>query len=146
MEMPGDLPRAVPLGRVIATRRFRLRGDARRTAELRIGAPRDIKGNAYCPVQLVGIGDEKVRPIYGVDRVQALQLAVLRYLEPLLLRFGDRLLWETEPAHRSLNADPWTLFEGAGLSDFLSKFAALCAKRAAQARPLVRRRRRRTQK
>jgi len=80
MEMPGDLPRAVPLGRVIATRRFRLRGDARRTAELRIGAPRDIKGNAYCPVQLVGIGDEKVRPIYGVDRVLALQLAVLRYL------------------------------------------------------------------
>jgi hypothetical protein len=127
-------PRTVTLGRVIATRRFRLRGQSSTTIELRIGAPRTTDQDAYCPVQLVGLGDEKVRPIFGVDTVQALQLAV-RYLEPLLLQYGGRLRWEGQPAHQSLNADPWSLFEGAGLSDFLAKFAALCKEHAARARP-----------
>lgn len=132
--MPGNLPRNVLLGRIIATRRFRVRDHPDETAELRIGTPRDFNGDAYCPVQLAGVGDEKIRPIFGVDRVQALQLAV-RFLEPLLLRFGDELWWEDEPAHRSLNSDPWSPFEGTGLAEFLSEFAALCSKYAARARP-----------
>ncbi|MBX3506478.1 MAG: hypothetical protein KF895_13450 [Parvibaculum sp.] len=119
------LPRTVPLGRVIATRRFRLRRRPDATVELRIGTPREMEQDAYCPVQLIGVGDEKVRPIFGVDTVQALQLAV-RYLDPLLIQYGDRLRWESQPAHKSLGSDPWNLFEDAGLSEFLSKFAALC--------------------
>jgi hypothetical protein len=129
-----SLPRTVPLGRVIATRRFRLHRRPGTTVELRIGTPREMDQDAYCPVQLVGLGDEKVRPIFGVDTVQALQLAV-RYLEPLLLQYGDRLRWESQPAHQSLGTDPWGLFEGAGLSEFLTKFAALCAEHAARGRP-----------
>jgi hypothetical protein len=132
--MPRALPKNVSLGRVIATRQFTVRGQPRHTAELRIGEPRTFDRDAHCPVQLVGVGDEKVRPIFGVDTVQALQIAV-RYLEPLLLRFGDQLQWEGQPAHKSLNSDPWTLFERAGLSEFLSKFAALCAEHAAKTRP-----------
>lgn len=128
------LPRAVSLGRVIATRRFRLRRQPDVSVELRIGAPREMEQDAYCPVQIVGIGDEKVRPIFGVDTVQALQLAV-RYLEPLLIQYGDRLRWENQPAHKSLGTDPWSLFEDAGLSEFLSKFAALCTEHAARGRP-----------
>jgi hypothetical protein len=129
--MPRALPKNVSLGRVIATRRFTVRGQARHTAELRIGEPRTFDRDAYCPVQLVGLGDEKVRPIFGVDTVQALQIA-MRYLEPLLLRFGNQLRWESQPAHKSLNSDPWRLFEGAALSEFLSKFAALCADHVAK--------------
>jgi hypothetical protein len=127
------LPRTVPLGRVIATRRFRLRRQPDATVELRIGTPREMEQDAYCPVQLVGVGDEKVRPIFGADTVQALQLAV-RYLEPLLIQYGDRLRWESQPAYKSLGTDPWSLFEDAGLSEFLSKFAALCAEHAARGR------------
>ena len=71
--MAKDLPKTVPLGRVIAMRRFRLHGKPKVVVELRIGTPRDLEGgDAYCPVQLVGVGDEKVRPVFGVDRVQAL--------------------------------------------------------------------------
>jgi hypothetical protein len=133
--MPRALPRNVTLGPVIATRKLRVRGKPERPAELRIGTPRDMKGgDAYCPVQLVGIGDEKVRPIYGVDTVQALQLA-MRYLEPLFLRLGDQLRWERQPAIKSLRSDPRALFEGAGLSDFLSRFAELCDDHDARARP-----------
>jgi hypothetical protein len=129
-----DLPKNVPLGKVIASRRLTLKGRPRAKAELRIGAPMQLRQDAYCPVQLVGVGDERVRPIYGVDRLQALQLA-LRYVEPLLLRFGDRLRWEGELAHKSLHTDPWALFENAGLSEFLSKFAELCANQAARLAP-----------
>ncbi len=140
--MPAPLPRNVALGPVIATRTLRVEGKPPRSAELKIGKPRDMKGgDAYCPVQLVGIGDEKVRPIFGVDTVQALQLA-LRYLEPLFLRFGEQLRWESQPAIKSLNSDPWALFEGAGLSEFLSRFAELCAAHAARARPRTAARRR----
>lgn len=131
--MPRPLPKNVSLGRVIATRRFAVRGQPRKTAELRIGEPRTFAPDAYCPVQLVGVGDEEVRPIFGVDRVQALQLAV-RYLQPLLLGF-DQLQWEGQQAHKSLMSDPWTLFESAGLSEFLSKFGALCTDHAAKSRP-----------
>jgi hypothetical protein len=83
------------------------------------------------------VGDEKVRPIFGVDTVQALQLAI-RYLDPLLVQHGDKLRWENQRAHESLHADPWALFEDAGLSEFMSNFAALCAEHAARGRPIKR--------
>ena len=35
------------------------------------------KGDWACPYQIAGIGDEKVRRAFGIDAVQALQLAML---------------------------------------------------------------------
>src|ERR1035441_6334435 len=35
------------------------------------------KGDWACPYQIAGIGDEKVRLAFGIDAVQALQLAML---------------------------------------------------------------------
>jgi hypothetical protein len=35
------------------------------------------KGDWACPFQITGIGDEKVRHAFGIDAVQALQLAML---------------------------------------------------------------------
>jgi hypothetical protein len=127
--VPSKLPRNVRLGRIIAARRFRLRGRSDRTVELRIGAPRDLPDfDAYCPVQLVGIGEEKVRPIFGVDTVQALQLAV-GLLESLMLQFGDQLLWEGEPAHQSVRST-------AVRADLFPEFtAAFATKVAAATRP-----------
>ena len=125
------LPETVPLGSVIATRSFTVKGRRGAKAELRIGTPVTWDGDAYCPVQLVGIGDERIQAVWGVDRLQALQL-VFRYLDALLLQHGDRLRWEGRPPIESLQSEPWALFEGAGLSEFLSKFAALCAEQAAR--------------
>jgi hypothetical protein len=128
------LPRVVPLGRVIATRRFRLHRQPGTIVELRIGTPREMDQAAYCPVQLVGLGDEKVRRIFGVDTFQALQLA-FHYLEPMLLQYGGRLRWYNEPAHKSLATDASSLFDDAGLSEFLLKFAALCAEHSTLRQP-----------
>ncbi len=129
--MRRELPKSVPLGKVIAFRRLTLKGRPKARAELRIGAPVQWDEHAaYCPVQLVGVGNERVKPVYGVDTLQALEL-VFRYLDPLLLQFGDRLRWEKVPAYKSLYTDPWALFQDAGLSEFLSKFAQLCSEQAA---------------
>ena len=89
------------LGQVIASRRFRIGRSDRRFAELRIGLPVADGRDAFCPVQLVGVGAEKVQRVYGVDSVQALQLAT-RLLEVMLLRYGSRITWHDEPAHESL--------------------------------------------
>ena len=133
--MRRELPKTVALGRVIASRKFTLSGKPKAKPELRIGTPVTVEDSAYCPVQLVGIGDERVQPVWGVDRVQALQL-VFRYLDALLLQHGNRLRWEGVTPLQGLHSDPWRLFDSAGLSEFLSKFAALCAEQAAaQRRP-----------
>ncbi|MGH9563259.1 MAG: DUF6968 family protein [Terracidiphilus sp.] len=45
---------------------------------VRLGKPTPHpKGDWACPFQITGIGDEKVRLIFGVDAVQALQLAMV---------------------------------------------------------------------
>lgn len=121
----------VSLGRVIATRQFKLRGKPNQLIELRIGTPKALDQDAYCPVQLVGVGDEAIKPIWGVDRFQALQLA-LRFVELLLLKHGERLRWEGQAAYASVQTDPWRLFS---LSEFVEDFAALCLQHGARARP-----------
>lgn len=96
------LPHAVPLGRVVATRRFELHAEVDRVVELRIGTPKAMAQDAYCPVQLLGIGDERIKPVFGVDTFQALQLA-FRYARVLLEEHGDRIRWEQLPAHESVD-------------------------------------------
>jgi uncharacterized protein DUF6968 len=53
---------------------------------LRIGKPQ-IKAHGvwYCPVQIIGIGDEKIEAIAGADSLQALLLGL--QLGPTLLRY-----------------------------------------------------------
>lgn len=84
-----SLPQSVQLGQVIALRRFTLRG-TKKKVELRIGLPVALEQDAYCPVQLVGIGPKKVQPVFGVDTMQALQLA-LRQCERLAVAYSARL-------------------------------------------------------
>lgn len=118
------------LGQVIASRRFRIPRDDRRFAEVRIGLPVADGRNAFCPVQLVGIGDERVHRIYGVDSVQALQLAT-RMLEVMFLRYGAQLMWHDQTAHESFNPHASrSLFQGPALESFLADFADLCLRHA----------------
>jgi hypothetical protein len=65
------------LGQVVATRTFSVNEEP---VELLIGAPRAYPdGNDYfCPFQVKGIGDERVRHAGGIDGLQALILAVER--------------------------------------------------------------------
>ncbi|WP_143070449.1 hypothetical protein [Luteibacter sp. UNC138MFCol5.1] len=65
------------LGRVIASRSFE---SERGSIELLIGLPRpyDDGTDYFCPFQLRGIGDEKVRSAGGVDALQALILGIDR--------------------------------------------------------------------
>jgi hypothetical protein len=45
-----------------------------------------------CAVQILGVGDEKVRQIYGMDSMQALQLG-LRFISEMLDNYRAGLLW-----------------------------------------------------
>ena len=72
-----------PMSPVIAKRELiRIAEDGTNSVvEVRIGTPvlrNDKKGKSdwYCTVQILGIEDDKVRPAFGVDSMQALYLAV----------------------------------------------------------------------
>jgi hypothetical protein len=44
---------------------------------VRVGRPfSDPQGDWICPVQIIGIGDEEVAEIYGIDAIQALILGL----------------------------------------------------------------------
>lgn len=66
------------IGRVIAVRRLESATEPRVTVTVQIGAPRKTRGqdDFFCPYRILGSGDGKVRAAYGVDAVQALQLAM----------------------------------------------------------------------
>ena len=95
----------IDLGEVIAERRLEWTG-ADAPAEgvvVRIGKPvRDPLpgGDWLCPVQVVGLGDERVRAAFGVDAVQALVLS-LQMIDADLhagqRRAGGRLHWLEQP-------------------------------------------------
>jgi len=61
------------LGQVIASRTFSL-GDE--VVELLIGAPVPEGQDYLCPVQVKGLGNEKIRRIGGIDALQALILGI----------------------------------------------------------------------
>jgi hypothetical protein len=60
------------LGDVIAVRRLELAQDPVIRIEVKIGRPVSDGEGCYCPYQIVGIGNEKVRYAAGVDSVQVL--------------------------------------------------------------------------
>ena len=70
------------MGGVVATRVYRL---GHKRIVVRIGRPQTDGSDWFCPYQIVGLGDEKVRRAWGVDSFQALQLvmqAVRAHLVP----------------------------------------------------------------
>jgi hypothetical protein len=45
--------------------------------KVRFGKPTPhLKGDWFCPYQIIGLGRDEVRNIFGIDAVQALQLAM----------------------------------------------------------------------
>ncbi len=75
--------------------------EGHRVIRVLLGAPQQSKeppSDWYCPWQIVGLGDEKVRAAYGVDAIQALQL-VMRMIGAKLhaqTAHGVRLWWLEE--------------------------------------------------
>jgi hypothetical protein len=63
--------------RPIAEREFKLRGPAERVVSMRIGTPEPEPGGRdfRCPFQVIGLSDDAVQYVYGVDSFQALNLA-----------------------------------------------------------------------
>lgn len=68
------------VGEVIATRKLYLVHDKESVKEILIflGKPQPFQNSSdfYCPYQITGIGDEKVRYAGGVDEIQAIQLVL----------------------------------------------------------------------
>ena len=91
------------VGEVIATRSLLLLRDGTAKAEVTVvlGKPQagQDQQEFYCPYQIRGAGDEKVRAAHGVDAFQALQLALSILaveLDVLNKELGGRLRWECD--------------------------------------------------
>ena len=95
------------VGDVMAVRIYRLFDDSNRIESsrevvLRLGKPQRSPGSMeseeyYCPFQLIGVGDERVRYAAGVDAFQAIELA-LTVIGGLMARLREehkgRLRWD----------------------------------------------------
>lgn len=80
------------LGEVIAVRRLKIVGEPRRRVEIRIGRPRRAGQDWACPIQLQGLGGGSVQLVYGIDGLQALDLAI-EAARVLLERSAERFSW-----------------------------------------------------
>jgi hypothetical protein len=71
-------PRPCSIGRVIAVRHLRRRGVPGHPVVVRVGIPRKLRGgwDWGCPVEIRGLGEPRLRYVYGVDAFQALQLGM----------------------------------------------------------------------
>lgn len=85
---------------VIAVRRLSWEGEPNREVLVSIGKPAeslDMTGEVYCPIQTTGLGnDDFCAPIYGVDGLQAVELAVRfvgHRLAAINEKHGGRLRW-----------------------------------------------------
>ena len=89
------------IGEVIATRTLSLVDDPSREIVVKIGKPQLSEHDEFhCAIQVTGIGEERVYGIFGVDSVQALQLA-MRFLGSELQRLNTqhhgRIRWGDAP-------------------------------------------------
>jgi len=89
------------IGETIAARKFTLPNDTGGPSEVvaLLGKPRQLPDHTayYCPYQIKGAGDEKVRYMCGIDELQALQFAIRTLgveLEVLNADLGQKLSWE----------------------------------------------------
>ena len=94
--------------RAIAERRFKVSGLSSREVTVRIGIPEPDERDSRCPFQVKGLSNDAVRYAYGVDSLQALNLALV----------GARSAIENDirvlsAFHRNLrvtfNGQPWDL-------------------------------------
>ncbi len=89
------------IGEVVATRKLSLVGEPGREILVKIGKPHLSEHNDYlCPIQVTGIGEERVYSIYGVDSVQALELAMRSLgseLQRLNTQHQGRIRWDDAP-------------------------------------------------
>jgi hypothetical protein len=97
------LVKLVTIGEVIATRTLTMLRDQGAPSEVLVllGKPQKLPDHPdyYCPYQIKGAGDEKVRYVCGIDPFQALQLALSTLgveLEVLNKELGGRLRWECD--------------------------------------------------
>jgi hypothetical protein len=87
------------LGEVVATRTLSvIDGENRKEVKVLLGKPRKSSdGDDYaCPVQIRGLGNEKIRSVVGVDAFQAIQLA-MKYIAVELhahAQTGEHIQWE----------------------------------------------------
>jgi hypothetical protein len=92
------------VGEVIATRTLLLLRDSTAAEEVVVllGKPQaspDHEHFYYCPYQVKGVGEEKVKSIYGIDAFQALQLTLSILgveLEVLNKELGGKLRWDCD--------------------------------------------------
>jgi len=91
------------IGEVVATRTLVLVTDDGASSEVLVflGKPRQLPDHQdyYCPYQIKGAGDEKVRYQCGVDSFQALHLALSTLgveLEVLSKGLSGKLRWECD--------------------------------------------------
>lgn len=81
-------------GVVVATRRLWLEESEERTAVVKIGKPRKMKGGDWeCPFQISGLGMRKIEYGHGVDAMQALVQAI-EGIRVRLEQAGMPLTWE----------------------------------------------------
>ncbi len=80
---------SVRLGTVIASRTLQRGTD---DVVVRLGQPRRSGKDWLCAFQIRGLGDDAAKRVYGVDSMQALQLAI-EVIRATLLARGDDLAW-----------------------------------------------------
>jgi len=88
------------VGEVIGSRKFEIPSvDGNTEVTLRLGKPQPFPDSSgfFCPVQIVGLGDEKVRYAGGIDEIQSLQLALRMagvLLETVAPEIRAKLRWK----------------------------------------------------
>jgi len=81
------------LGQIVAERVLTVEFKRRKSVIVRIGMPRKATSQDWmCPFQISGIEGSRVYPAYGVDAVQALQLA-FEAVRLQLMRYRVRATW-----------------------------------------------------
>jgi hypothetical protein len=70
--------REYELGSIVAERILTVEGNPSVQIRALMGTPRIEAGNGdyLCPIQILGLGDEKVWGVHGVDAFQAMQLGM----------------------------------------------------------------------
>ncbi len=91
------------ISEAIAERYLYLEGQPDMKIRVRIGKPQRVTSPqrndfVFCPYQIIGIGDEKVRSAGGVDEVQALQLAMVMIGSELYFllnrKYDGKIRWD----------------------------------------------------
>jgi hypothetical protein len=87
------------VGEIVASRKIELLSEpGSKEVLVRLGKPQPFPDSSgfFCPIQVVGAGDEKVRYAGGLDEIQSLQLALRMasvLLETLDPKIRARLRW-----------------------------------------------------